>query len=128
MIMQRSGLEVFLSGLLLKLRVFARYHDRAVLLGLCLALIPIFPACFLGFLLSALNLALIWSGITSKDEISLAAFGCLAGFAYTLLWIIFMPSLISGLMPGSYFLWAIENFLNGILGAVSKSKEEIVAL
>lgn len=107
--MQRSGLEIFLYELLVKIRIFAGSHDRAVLFGFCLSLIPIFPACFFGFVLSAINLALIWSGITRKVEINLAVFGCLIGFVYTLLWIFVIPSVVSSFIPDVGVLRVIED-------------------
>ncbi len=63
-----------------------RGHDRVVLLGLGLCLVPFPPANLAGLALTCMNLMLMQRGKLSRSELPLLCTGILAILAYAVLW------------------------------------------
>ncbi|MGH7043124.1 MAG: hypothetical protein ACREFY_13485 [Acetobacteraceae bacterium] len=61
-------------------------HDRVVLLGVALCLVPFPPANLAGLLLTCMNLVLVQRGKLSRSELPLLCAGVLAILAYAALW------------------------------------------
>lgn len=83
----RSGLETYLTHKLYDIRHRLRRRDRAVLLGAVLSFLPIFPACFLGFIISAMNLFLIHRGITRASDQRLVELSLLVSVIFSAIWL-----------------------------------------
>ena len=78
---------MFATQQLQSLRKLLRTRDRAVVLGAALSFVPIFPACFLAFLLSAINYILIMSGVINQSEKRLVLLSLVISAVFSLLWI-----------------------------------------
>jgi hypothetical protein len=83
----RSQLESELVRILNGLRSYVAGRDRFVLIGLALSLLPVFPACLIGAIISVANVYLGRSGRLSLDEIRLSRLGTLVGLSLTIGWI-----------------------------------------
>jgi hypothetical protein len=82
----QSGIEKYFASLLHKIALKLRHRDRAVLFGAVLSFALFFPACFLGFLLSCVNYAMILKGATSRSELDLVRTSLLFSGILTCIW------------------------------------------
>jgi hypothetical protein len=70
-----------------RLRSYVAGRDRFVLIGLALSMLPVFPACLIGAIISVANIYLGRSGRLSHDEIRLSRLGTVVGVGLTIAWI-----------------------------------------
>jgi hypothetical protein len=109
---RQSALERAAYEILKSVRINVGTTDRAVLLGLILACIPIFPACLVGTIICILNFLLIKKKKLSLTEEKFVKIGSLIGVCNTFLWIFFLYQF------GNLMFWPIE-FWQEILGVIS---------
>lgn len=100
----RSGLEAYAAEKLTAFRESLKSRDRAVVLGAILSVTPIFPACFIGVIISLVNLMLIHKHMTSPREGRLVKISLAVGCINSLIWL--------------YLLIAISETLGIFLGNI----------
>lgn len=83
----RSQLEIALEEFFVRLRQSVRSRDRAVVLGVILSCIPVFPACLLGAVVCLMNLLLISSERLPRENLGLARLGLVVGAVFTSVWL-----------------------------------------
>lgn len=83
----QSALERFLLEKLQDAKSFSARHDRGVVLGAALSFTPIFPACWIGFAISLLNLFLLKSGRLSHGEEKIIHISLAVSAVFSILWI-----------------------------------------
>lgn len=83
--MKQSVMERLLLYQVQRLRALIASHDRCVVIGAGLAIIPLFPAGFLGLIVSAFNFLLLRKGKLQRSEESLISIGLVAGAINTIL-------------------------------------------
>ncbi len=82
----QSALEREISRRAAGFRLNLAGHDRAVLAGLALSLVPFPPVTCIGLLLTAVNLALLAAGRLHRSELPLLLVSLVAGVLYAILW------------------------------------------
>ena len=111
----QSALEREISRQISGLRIGLIHHDRAVVLGLVLSLLPVPPATAAGLLLTLFNLALLSAGKLARSELPLLAIGLTACLGYIVLWY-YLGTLVFGLdLPRrlSDAAWRVLPWLHG---------------
>jgi len=83
---QQSKLEREALDLIGNWRGHLRNSDRAVVIGFLLSITPIFPACFVGFLISLLNYFLIRSDKLDVTNRKIVIFAVISGAIFTIFW------------------------------------------
>jgi len=83
----QSALERFLLEKLQDAKSFSARHDKAVVLGAALSFTPIFPACWIGFTISLLNLFLLKRGRLSRGEEKIIHLSLAVSAVVSILWI-----------------------------------------
>ena len=86
---KKSALERAIFQLLDSFLFRIRTKDRAALIGLILACIPIFPACLFGMLISLFNFILIKRNLLTLAESKIVMIGLFVGILNTSLWLLF---------------------------------------
>lgn len=104
--MTQSALESFVLGKMQSLRHGITRHDRGVLLGLMLSLVPIFPAPLFGLAIALFNRRFVRQGSISNDETTMIHVSIYiaiinSALAAALLW--WVVHLLAGVNPKSIF-------------------------
>ena len=109
----RSGLEHYAAAKVSAFWASIRSRDRAVLLGAALSVVPMFPACFFGVILSLGNLVLIHKGVASQSEARLVKISLAIGFLNSVVWLYLFFVL------GEFFGFFLGNIIDIILSPLS---------
>ena len=72
-----------------------------------LSFVPVFPACFFGMILSAINLYLIRIGVTSRRELALSKISFIVGLLLSFAWLL-LAYILGGMV--SSFFWGFAQF------------------
>jgi hypothetical protein len=83
----QSALERYLIEKLQNARSFSTRHDRGVVIGAALSFTPIFPACWIGFVISVLNLSLLKRGRLSRNEEKIVHLSLAVSAVFSLIWL-----------------------------------------
>lgn len=105
----RSGLEHYAAKKIDAFWASIRNRDRAVLLGASLSVVPMFPACFFGVMLSLVNLFLIRKNITNQREAGLVKVSLAIGVLNSLIWLYLF------IVLGEFFGFFFGSIIDGIL-------------
>ena len=82
----QSGLEKYLVRRSYEIRSVVRRRDRVVVISALLSFSMIFPAVFLGFILSCVNYILIQKGVTKSSELRLVTVSLIISGISSLVW------------------------------------------
>lgn len=104
----QSALERYLIEKLQRARSFSARHDRGVVIGAALSFTPIFPACWIGFVLSALNLALLKRSRLSQNEEKVVHLSLAVSTVFSVIWLWILSHLVDGVFS---FFGAIANLI-----------------
>lgn len=111
----RSGLEIFLTDAMYRLRDRLRRRDRAVVIGAVLSFCPIFPACLVGLLISGVNYVLIHRGITRASDQRLVEISLIVSVIFSSVWLTVIYAygqvVFGGLVDLLMAPWAIFDIL-----------------
>jgi hypothetical protein len=110
--MKQSALEEEIARKLAQVRSSIAAHDRGVLLGFLLSVLPIFPVAFFGLLISVFNYTLWKNGKLDIFERGLIRKGIFIGLANSILGVavlVVIINLIFNLDWHSYPLWIADN-------------------
>lgn len=104
--MKQSAIEIELYKRFSDLKFMIRSHDRGVIAGAFLSIIPILPVSIVGFLIGIFNYNLYLKQKLDIHELRFIKFSILAGFTSTILGIIIFIFL------GHYFFEFIQNLIH----------------
>lgn len=116
--MTESAFERSLSEGIASLRAFVLRHDRFVLVGFVFSLLPLPPACFLGFVIGLVNTWLLCVGRLPLKERRLVLFGFFLSVVNSLLaltMIVLGYRSLSGLGEGEWTFTGVAQWLFSIL-------------
>ena len=89
----KSELERLILGWIARSRRAMLFYDRGVVWGALFALTPIFPACFLGMMISMVNVGLALSGRLDRKNRDIALVASCVGAFFSLVWWYVLASL-----------------------------------
>jgi len=87
--MQPSAIEKEFTRIIFGLRTWLRRHDRAVIIGLMMSIIPLPPVTVAGILLGLANLMLLKTGKLDRSEKKIIRNGLVFGVLILLLGLVF---------------------------------------
>jgi hypothetical protein len=119
----KSELEKYALERLGVLRSSIRGRDRGVVIGAALSFTPIFPACFLGFVVSCVNLMLLKKNKISRRESLLVKSSFVVGGLVSVLWlyVLFVVGASISQMFGTFYE-AISMILNSIFDGLTSEE------
>lgn len=123
----QSELEKFALQKLQRLRNFLHDRDRGVVFGTALAVIPIFPACTIGFIVSVFNVILLNSGKLPQKEKQFIIVGLVVGLFSSILWLYLIANVAGGVVDA---LNIIADRISALLGLqeTGRSPKEVPGL
>ena len=109
-----SEVEKIGISILANFRSKLKEYDRAVVIGAGLSIIPIFPACLFGFILSAVNFWLLKTGRLLDRNYKIVMVSLLFSLTFTAMWVFLLYSfelaiVIDFLRGGLEFLLSLIN-------------------
>ena len=111
-----SRLESVLALKLMALRQYIASKDRGVLFGAFFAFIPMFPSCFVGVVISLLNLYLLRKSELDRSHTRLVVSSFLTGLTFSTAWVVF------------FFFFSPGDIIGSAVRAIETSVDKLISI